>query len=32
MDVLVLENLVLYKNEQPPLKGDSDWRSQYQLD
>jgi len=32
MDVLVLENLVLYKEEQPPLEGDQDWRELYELD
>jgi len=32
MDVLVLENLVLYKDEQPPLKNDQDWRELYELD
>jgi carbamoyltransferase len=32
MDALVLENCVLLKDEQPPLKDDVDWRSQYGLD
>jgi len=32
MDVLVLEDLVLYKEEQPPLEGDEDWRERYELD
>jgi len=32
MDVLVLEDLVLYKEEQAPLEGDEDWRQQYELD
>ena len=32
MDVLVLEDLVLYKEEQAPLEGDEDWRQQYALD
>jgi carbamoyltransferase len=32
MDALVLEDIVLRKEEQPPLKGDEDWRSKYQLD
>ena len=32
IDVLALENLVLYKDEQPALKSDADWRSEYQLD
>lgn len=32
MDALVLENCVLYKEEQPPLTEDSDWRSEFELD
>ena len=32
MDVLVLGNCILYKEEQPVLKSDEDWRSQYELD
>ena len=32
MDVLVLENLVLLKEEQQPLEGDEDWRALYDLD
>ena len=32
MDVLVLENLVLFKEEQPPLADDRDWRELYELD
>lgn len=32
MDVLVLENMILYKNEQPKLEEDSNWREQYELD
>ncbi|MEW5984828.1 MAG: carbamoyltransferase [Acidobacteriota bacterium] len=32
IDVLVLENHLLFKGEQPPLAGDEDWRSKYQLD
>ena len=32
MDALVLEDCVLLKEEQPPLRGDADWRSQYGLD
>ena len=32
MDALVLENFVLLKHEQPPLKNDADWRAQFQLD
>jgi len=32
MDVLVLEDLVLYKEEQPDLQDDQNWREQYELD
>lgn len=32
MDVLVLENCILYKEEQPELSDDGDWRRQYELD
>lgn len=32
MDILVLEDCVLYKEEQPPLSEDSDWRELYDLD
>ena len=32
MDVLVLEDLVLYKEEQPPVADDEDWRQEYVLD
>ncbi|MDQ1336822.1 MAG: carbamoyltransferase, partial [Thermodesulfobacteriota bacterium] len=32
MDVLVLENYILYKEEQPPWKEDKDWRSELELD
>jgi carbamoyltransferase len=32
MDVLVLENCVLYKNQQKPLADDSDWKKQFELD
>ena len=32
MDVLVLEDCILHKSEQPPLKDDADWRSIYGLD
>ena len=32
MDVLVLENLVLYKTQQKALEGDEDWRETYELD
>lgn len=32
MDVLVLENFVLYKNEQPVMENDTDWRKEYVLD
>jgi len=32
MDALMLEDFVLYKEEQPPLKEDVDWRKLYELD
>jgi carbamoyltransferase len=32
MDVLVLENCILYKEEQPPLEDKVDWRQLYELD
>jgi carbamoyltransferase len=32
MDVLVLENFVLLKEEQKPLENDSDWKSEFALD
>lgn len=32
MDILVLENMILRKEEQRPLKEDGDWRKQYALD
>ena len=32
MDVLVLENCVLYKEHQPAVPEDSDWRKEFELD
>ncbi len=32
MDVLVLENCVLYKDQQKPLTNDSDWKTEFELD
>jgi carbamoyltransferase len=32
MDVLVLENCVLYKKDQELLVGDSDWKNEFELD
>jgi carbamoyltransferase len=32
MDVLVLENYVLKKENQKPLEGDSDWKKEFELD
>ena len=32
MDMLVLEDIVLLKTEQPALEGDVDWRQEYALD
>jgi carbamoyltransferase len=32
MDVLIMENLILYKNEQPEFKDDENWSEKYGLD
>ena len=32
IDVLILEDCVLYKTEQPVLKNDVDWQQQFELD
>ncbi len=32
MDCLVLENYLLYKEQQPKLQNDEDWRKRYELD
>jgi carbamoyltransferase len=32
MDVLVIENYVLRKEDQKPLEGDSDWKKEFELD
>jgi carbamoyltransferase len=32
MDILVLENCVLYKTEQKALEGDTDWKKEFELD
>jgi len=32
MDVLVLEDCILYKEEQPPWEEKKDWRSEFELD
>ncbi len=32
MDVLVLQNCVLYKQDQPALQGDTDWKHEFELD
>lgn len=32
MDVLVLENMILYKEEQPIFEDNIDWKSQFELD
>jgi len=32
MDVLVIDNFILYKKEQPPWKEEGDWRSKLELD
>jgi carbamoyltransferase len=32
IDILVLENCLLYKSEQKPLEGDSNWQQEFELD
>ena len=32
MDLLVVEDCLVWKSAQPPLEGDEDWRSRYALD
>ncbi|MBM3301161.1 MAG: hypothetical protein FJY85_14545, partial [Deltaproteobacteria bacterium] len=32
MDVLVMENCILYREEQPPFVEERDWREEYELD
>jgi carbamoyltransferase len=32
IDILVLENCLLYKTEQKPLEGDTDWQQEFELD
>ena len=32
MDILVLENCLLYKADQKPLEGDTDWKKEFELD
>lgn len=32
MDVLVLEDIIVLKEEQPKLSGDSDWKKEFELD
>jgi carbamoyltransferase len=32
IDILVLENCLLYKAEQKPLEGDTDWQKEFELD
>jgi carbamoyltransferase len=32
MDLLVMEDVVLWRSEQPPLADDEDWRKTYELD
>lgn len=32
MDVLVLENMILYKEEQPIFEDNIDWKSKFELD
>ena len=32
MDILVLENLILYKNEQPKVQNNENWKQEFELD
>ena len=32
MDVLILEDIVLYKTEQPELRDDINWAQEFELD
>jgi carbamoyltransferase len=32
IDILVLENCVLYKSEQKPLEGDTNWQQEFEMD
>ena len=32
MDILVLENIILYKKEQPEWQEDENWHQKYELD
>ena len=32
MDLLVLEDCLVWKHEQPPMTDDDDWRNEYELD
>merc|ERR1711991_458669 len=32
MDILILENQILYKNKQSKVKNDSSWKDQFELD
>jgi carbamoyltransferase len=32
MDILVIEDFILYKREQPPWKEDKEWRNELILD
>ncbi len=32
IDILVLENCVLYKTEQKPFEGDANWQQEFELD
>jgi len=32
IDILMLENCLLYKSEQKPLEGDSNWQNEFELD
>ncbi len=32
IDILVLENCVLYKDKQKPLEGDENWQQEFEMD
>jgi carbamoyltransferase len=32
IDILILENCLLYKSQQKPLEGDTDWQKEFEPD
>ena len=32
MDILVIQNQILYKEEQAPLEDDNNWKDEFELD